>query len=261
MIKVTLEGIPSYIQSSLSRFVKSPIELEEQLDLSLDSGIVKYLLWQGEYIYGSSRVQGLNPQLAQCAIDVDNSGGEKVRFDFVGIDSRALVKKTVNASLYSHHIALTEASKLLQGVLIDGLGVTQPEELDTRKTLLDVVNRLLNTNPFDYSRTTNKQFALTDDTNVVAALTAVKSPEFKWNTQTTIWECLSQVGAVIDAMPRLVADATGNYTVVTFEFVNAFGNEVLSVDDAVTNAIGENVDESQYNTALSAIVENLRESE
>ena len=178
--------------------------------------------------------------------------------------------------IYLHQVALTEPSKLLQGVMIDGLGVTQPEAYDNRKSLLDVVNRLLAVYSFDDQNSeltedetagdeavafAGQKFTLTKSLNVLNALSTVKSPEFKWNTQTSLWECLLQIGAVIDAMPRLIADIYGKYTIVTFNFVNAFVGKVDSIDDSLTNAIGENIDEIQYNTALCSVVENLRESD
>ena len=138
--------------------------------------------------------------------------------------------------------------------MIDGFGVSQPETYDDRQTLFDSVNRFLTFTTFD-----GKRFSLTADTNVINVLKSVKSPEFKWNTQTTLWECLLQAGAVVDAIPRLVADSNGDYTVVTFDFVNSYTNEVISISDTWTNVEGENLEENQYNTALSSVVENLRE--
>lgn len=324
MINVKLNGS----SLNLSEKTLSPIVVESQLDTSLDSGTVKYLATESD---GSP----LNDALASYSIGV---GGKN--FDFVGMDSRALVrhraldKKTVtqqvnvmsiemglfythyasgafkvgdsfvevlrvsgsvgepqvsynNGSLgwgiywvsqsivskpytieieysylsdqkgvYLHEVSLTEPSKLLQGVMIDGFGVTQPEDETKRKTLYYVVNRLLAVTPFDGQR-----FTLTNKASVIGVLKSVKSPEFKWNTQTTLWECLLQIGAVIDAVPRLVMDNRGKYTVVTFDFVNAFGNKADNISDQWTNAEGQNINEGLYNTALSAVVENLRESD
>lgn len=337
MINVKLNGS----SLNLSEKTLSPIVVESQLDTSLDSGTVKYLATESD---GSP----LNDALASYSIGV---GGEN--FDFVGMDSRALVcRKSNGQNVYLHEVSLTEPSKLLQGVMIDGFGVTQPEkiimsninrtarqsstiqtyasssvyihqvsgsitvpncqaivstewtvdgsatgvpdpivEMDAANgviswytptwrdsssragnkytviimyvcakpnaaTLEDVVNRLLMFSPFDGQR-----FTLTDDYTVLGVLQSVVSPEFKWNTQTTLWECLLQIGAVIDAVPRLVMDGDGKYTVVTFDFVNAFGNKADNISDQWTNADGQNINEGLYNTALSAVVENLRESD
>ena len=145
--------------------------------------------------------------------------------------------------------------------MIDGFGVSQPENYDDRQTLKAVVDRLLAVTPFDDAQSEMPTFTLTNDETVLNALSSVKSPQFKWNTQTSLWECLVQVGAVIDAMPMLVKGTDGNYTVVTFEFVNAYEHEVKSIDDGLTNAFGDSVDERLYNSALSSIVENLREDD
>lgn len=323
--------------------IVSPIEIDEQLDTSLDSGTLKYIV-------SEPNSKGLNEALAKYHLTQFDEATNKIgaEFDFVGIDSRAIVKKTYttstatsngsvtneeitphlnyghtssgkisvkgsnivvlsikgniartypqvkvsdgaivwdvswkdrneypdtykyvvtvtytyspNSGVYSHQVSLTEPSKLLQGVMIDGFGVSQPENYDDRQTLKAVVDRLLDVTPFDDAQS-KPTYKLTDNSAVVNALKAVKSPEFKWNTQASLWECLVQVGAVIDAMPMLVADSKGEFTIVTFEFVNAYENEVTSIDDGLTNAFGESVDERLYNSALSSIVENLREND
>lgn len=68
-----------------------------------------------------------------------------------------------------------------------------------------------------------------------------------------------QVGAVIDAIPRITADANGNFTEIAFYLINAYDYEVQDLYDGADNAEGDSVEEGQYNTALSAIVENLME--
>lgn len=326
--------------TDLSTRTTAPITIEERIDTSLDGGTLTYLRTERDD-------KGLNEALAGYSVKI---AGET--FEFVGMDSRALLRREENGqSIYKHQVSLTEPSKLLQGVLIDGFGVTRPEDViassGTRtvsqnsaiqtiasgsryihraegvitvtaadddfteiasvegsianttptayydeetgeiawsvqwydgvsdytqpytvtvtytynyapnaSTLEDVVERLLAVNPLD-----TPIFTLTTATAVRAALKSIIAPEFKWNTQTTLWECLLQIGAVIDAIPRLTADDNGNYTVVTFDFVNAYVNEVDKISDLWTNAEGESVDESQYNTRLRSTVENLRENE
>lgn len=221
----------------------APVELEFQRDTSLDNGTLKYI--RTEQVNSP-----LNDALAPYVVEYQGNF-----FEFIGMDSRALLRvKEDGEAMYKHQIALTEPSKLLQGVLIDGFAVSQPEELAERKTLFEVAARLLAVNPLD-----NSVYTLTTDTTVVNALKGVKSPEFKWNTQTTLWECLLQVGAIIDAIPRLTGDANGDYTVVTFDFINEMGNEA-EIIDGQTNVAGENMEESEYNTALSSVLENVRES-
>lgn len=242
MITVTLKESTQTVD--LSTRTTSPISIDNKLDTSLDSGTLNYLKTEQDG-------KGLSEPLAGYTVGI---GGKT--FEFIGMDSRALLRKNVSGqNIYKHQVSLTEPSKLLQGVLIDGFGVSQPEDYEKRQTLLEVADRLLATTPFD-----GQTFVLTNDDAVKAAMSAVKSPEFKWNTQTTLWECLLQIGAVIDAMPRLVSDSNGNYTVVTFEFVNTYGNAVENISDQWTNADGQNVEENQYNTTLRSLVENLREN-
>lgn len=235
---------------------KSPIELVFQLGAEMDSGTVRYLKTEKE-------AKGVVAPLAHYNVSVV-SPDPNVPFEiywFVGTDSRALVRTEENGqALYSHEVALVEPSKVLEGVLIDGLGVTQPEAVADRDSLYDVVVRLFSTTPFDYAQETGNYFTLTSNNEVLTALKSVKSPEFKWNTQTTLWECLVQIGAVIDAIPRLV-NAANKYIIVTFDFINAYENEVEAIDDATENAVGESVEESQYNSRLRSIVENLLEEE
>lgn len=94
---------------------------------------------------------------------------------------------------------------------------------------------------------------------MILVLNNTVAPQFKWNTQTSLWECLVQIGAVIDAIPRLIRATNGQFIVVTFSFVNVYATEVNAIYDGATNVVGENVEEGQYNTAFSAIVENLME--
>lgn len=172
-------------------------------------------------------------------------------FDFIGTEEVAKVKN----GLYKHTVYLTEPTKLLEGTLIDGFAVTQPETDTNRKTLYDVIERLLAVNPFDGSI-----YTITTEQTVVNALLAAISPEFRWNTQTTLYECLMEAGAVINAIPRLLKDSTGAFTIVSFDFINEFKQAATSpfTTDNV-NAYGESVDEAQFNSRLAAVVENLIE--
>ena len=118
------------------------------------------------------------------------------------------------------------------------LAVTQPETVAKRSSLLKVVTRLLAVCSLDYT-----PFTLTSDTAVRNALA----------------ECLVRIAAVINCLPRLTADANGKFTVVTFDFINAYDTEVTAIDDVNTNVMGESVTDNNYSTALSSVVENLKE--
>lgn len=259
MINVTLfeKNSEGNVEVDLTSNLVTPLQITEQLDVSLDSGEINYLIKE-------QQADGLREPLAIYELSVNENYADILQH-FVGIDSRALLRnETASNGIYAHRVMLTEAAKLLQGVLIDGVAVTQPENVDDRKTLKEVVERLLKIAQFDDSQSPFGRFSLTADQNVIDVLSSVKSPQFKWNTQSTLWECLEQIGAVIDAIPTLwygYNDADQLAFQVSFEFVNATGNEATAIIDKYANVDGENVEETMYNTALGTVVENLREEE
>lgn len=230
-----------------------PLDLQWRLNEQLDGGTANYLKTEDKAL-------GANTPLDKYSVAIDNE-----TFEFVGMDSYAVWKRksvaqtdeSGNVSFYTaeirkHQIALTEPTKLLQGVMIDGFQVTQPNP--PTKTLKDVVTRVLKYSPFDGQR-----FYLTTDTTIVGVLAATISPEFRWNTQTTLFEVLQDIGAVINAIPRLVSSANGEFTVVTYDFVDDYGTAVTDLADGFTTDTGNSVDGDQYNSELTAVVENLTE--
>ena len=230
-----------------------PLDLQWRLNEQLDGGTANYIKTEDQAL-------GANTPLDKYSVTIDNE-----TFEFVGMDSFAVWKRqrasrtdeSGNVSFYTaeirkHQLALTEPTKLLQGVMIDGFQVTQPNP--PTKTLKDVVTRVLKYSPFDGQR-----FYLTTDTTVVSVLTATISPEFRWNTQTTLFEVLQDIGAVINAIPRLVSGANGEFTVVTYDFVDDYGTAVTDLADGFTTDTGNSVDGDQYNSELTAVVENLTE--
>lgn len=243
----------------LTSRIVTPLQITEQLDVTLDSGELNY-------IFTEQDTDGLREPLSMYFVIVEENLPSERHWQFVGIDSRAFLRRnTAGDVIYKHKVALTETSKLLQGVLIDGMAVTQPEDEGQRETLYDVTERLFKVAQFDDARNVVEKFRFSD-ANVIKILQAIKSPQFKWNTQTTLWECLEQIGAVIDAIPKVErgydndSGETESFD-VAFEFVNATDNEATAISDQWVNIYGENVDESQYNTALGSVVENLHESE
>lgn len=230
-----------------------PVDLQWRLNEQLDGGTANYIKTENKDI-------GVNTPLDKYSVTIDNE-----TFEFVGMDSYAVWKRksvaqtdeSGNVSFYTaeirkHQVALTEPTKLLQGVMIDGFQVTQPNP--PTKTLKDVVTRVLKYSPFDGQR-----FYLTTDTTIVGVLATTISPEFRWNTQTTLFEVLQDIGAVINAIPRLVSGANGEFTVVTYDFVDDYGTAVTDLADGFTTDTGNSVDGDQYNSELTAVVENLTE--
>lgn len=175
---------------------------------------------------------------------------------FVGKDDSALVTKNNGVSVWQHSVQLTEPTKSLQGVFIDGFSVSQPEALSNRKNLYEVTTRLLRTSPL---HVTGQRYTLTTDSKVVGVLKGALSPEFKWNSQTSLWECLLEIGGCINCIPRL-AIRNSRYCAVTFDFTNEQTDTIstnLIADD--TLSYGESISEEQYSNRLTALVENVIE--
>lgn len=220
----------------------APLLITEELSTELNSGTLRYLRTESDS-------KGVIASLAPYSIAIDDE-----KMDFVGVDSRALFRRgSGGKSIYNHDVALTETSKLLEGALIDGFGVSQPENVEERQTLLEVYTRLMDVYSLD-----EQEFNGVLNAETQAVFDDTICPEFRFSAQTTLWECLVRLGAVVDAVPRLTHVL--NYDVIEFVFVNACTNEVDSIDGELVNAIGENLDEGQYNDALSSVVENVRES-
>lgn len=212
-----------------------PVSYTRRLSEEFDNGTGTYYSTNGE----------MNAPIDKYEIIVSQK-----TYDFIGTEEVAKVKN----GLYKHVVYLTEPTKLLEGVLIDGFAVSQPKAENLRKTLYEVVTRLLAVTPFDESI-----YTLTTQAAIVGVLQATISPEFRFNTQTTLFECLMEVGAVINAFPRLTKDGNGEFTVVTFDFINEYGQAVTASPFIDVSAYGENVDEEQYHSKLAAVVENLIE--
>jgi hypothetical protein len=59
------------------------------------------------------------------------------------------------------------------------------------------------------------------DENIEYALKRVLSPEFRWEAGTLLWECLCDIGNVINAIPRLLYNEDeGTFNIITFDMVN-----------------------------------------
>lgn len=121
---------------------------------------------------------------------------------------------------YVHNLTLVEPTRLFMGAVIDGVKITQPQEESERESLYTVTERLLNAYKL-LKWYTLSRFFLTDDEEIVSLLRERKSPQFDWEAETQLWECLKDVGSVINCMPRLTfnADKTA-FNVVTFDKIN-----------------------------------------
>lgn len=238
----------------------APLQITERLSAELDSGTFSFME------IGDDEPK----QFALYKITAQDEGTtDKADFPFYGIYQRALMSRTnSNDPLYKYTVQLTEPSKLLEGILIDGAGVSQPEDTAQRQSLYDVVTDLLVKATLDRQTVAKDAIVLTSDPKVTQVLKAIKSPEYQWNAQATLWECLEQLGQCADAIPRLlVTPATVDGEIVeqyvlTYEFVND-GDETFDMDSdfakVSVTGVGESLNEDQFASALGSVVDNLRE--
>lgn len=238
-----------------------PAFLNKRLDEELDSGVITFYTKTPELLPPLTMVKvELNDQNWDEENDTDYNTDKRY---FLGNDS--YVK--VNSRLYEHTFNLVEPTKLLEGVKIDGRRISQPEDEAKRKSLYDVLNELLAVTPLrttqeaasEKAGTKKAPYVVTDDAAVIATLQGVKSPEFRWDSQTTLWECLNDIAAMIDAIPRLTANAAETaFDTITFDFVNETNRVVESM-----NCISESMsfEEGQYCSAIETQAENIVESD
>lgn len=238
-----------------------PLKISQRLDQELDGGSIDFIKVDNDY---NDKIG--NP-LSQYKITISDTlitTVDDMTVDFIGKDERSLITNkwlvgalTTAKPLNRHGLVFTEPSKLLQGVLIDGLRVVQPT--DESITLKQVVERLLATTPLRRADETSQPFILTSDTAVVSLLQNTTAPQMPFNAQSNLWECLLQIGDVIGAIPRLTTDANGVLNTITFDILNKNENEITDLIDDCAYSYGENINAEQYNSGLSSIVENLTE--
>ena len=119
---------------------------------------------------------------------------------------------------YVHNLTLVEPTRLLMGILIDGMKVTQPQDGTAKDSLYTVADRLLRVCRLTKGGKPQKLW-LTDDEEIVTLLKNNDSPEFAWEAETQLWECLKDIGSVINCMPRLTVEhSTASFTFDTIVF-------------------------------------------
>jgi hypothetical protein len=163
---------------------------------------------------------------------------EKKKWYFCGFDS---VEKR-GVGYYIHTLELCEPTRLLMGILIDGRKVTQPIEGsgEEKQTLYDVLVGLLNTFellPFGekFSRSYEKsrivtEYEYNEDSTIKDLMEGIASPEFHWEAETSLWECLCDIGNVINAIPRLTYNehnAEHPFSVLLFDMINESAGEYV----------------------------------
>ena len=171
-------------------------------------------------------------------------------------DTMTVIKKN---ELYQHDIAFVEASKALQGVQIDGMSVVQPLEKSERKTLYDVLLRLIRNMRL---RRVGEEDPYIIDPAVVPMLSAVKSPQFQWESKNLFWECLRDIGSVVNSIPKLLQDENDRYRVISFLPVNDVKDILMTIgyESAADGISEENTASALYSVAQNVISENENEA-
>lgn len=171
-------------------------------------------------------------------------------------DTMSVIKKN---ELYQHDIAFVEASKALQGVQIDGMSVVQPLEKSERKTLYDVLLRLIRNMRL---RRVGEEEPYIIDPAVVPMLSAVKSPQFQWESKNLFWECLRDIGSVVNSIPKLLKDENDRYRVISFLPVNDVKDILMTIgyESAAYGISEENTASALYSVAQNVISENENEA-
>lgn len=181
---------------------------DERLDEQLDTGSIQLITY--------SEANNFNDFCSVKITITDDYGGTKDMYfcGFPTVEKRSL-------AYYTHTIELVEPTRILMGVIIEGRKVTQPIGVGDRekKSLYNVLSGLLNTCETKLLGATPR-FKISVPDEVGDLLRGVASPEFHWEAGTLLWECLLDIGNVINAMPRLTADNDGDFNTITFDLIN-----------------------------------------
>lgn len=182
------------------------VEFDERLDEQLDTGRVQVINDTNESF----------PDFSMVRMTVPDGETTKEAY-FYGIDSVEMR----SAGYYIHTLELCEPTRLLMGRFIDGRKVTQPIKGD-KKTLYTVLDELLQVAKLLVVGGAPEFTFNKDD----ALLKGTISPEFYWSAGTSLWECLCDIGNVIDCMPRLTinSDKTAFNTII-FDRINEVNGE------------------------------------
>ncbi len=214
---------------------KYPINFTRALDMTLDNGV--FYTTNAEYPSAYTRIK----------LFIGDNQNEVDKFYFYATASE---QWRPNGNCQCEW-RLIEPSKELQGYFVDGLSFTKNK--NSKKSLFAVISRVLSITPLRKKNQMQK-FFLTSDNSVTNVLQQTKSPQYTWSSQTSLWEVLCDIGSYIDAIPRLTCnELTGEFNVITFDFINTFGatTEIPYYSRLI------NINEEQYCSQLETNVQNL----
>lgn len=181
------------------------VEFDERLDEQLDTGRVQVINDTNESF----------PDFSMVRMTVSDGDSKPKEAYFYGVDSVEMR----SVGYYIHTLELCEPTRLLMGRFIDGRKVTQPVKGE-KKTLKKVLDELLKVAKLleVVNGKVYPEFSFVED----ELLNSTISPEFYWNAGTSLWECLCDIGNVIDCMPRLtINSAKKAFNLIKFDRINA----------------------------------------
>ena len=181
------------------------VSFDERLDEQLDTGTIQVISTEESLSFAD---------FCPILVEVEDLDGTTKTMQFCGFKS--LEKR--GANYYVHTIELVEPTRLLMGIISEGKKITQPIDGSAKKSLYTVLLRLLQTfETKELGITPRLQPYLSDKAREM--LRNTDSPEFHWEAGTLLWECLCDIGNVINAIPRLVY-AYGEMKGIDFDLIN-----------------------------------------
>lgn len=178
--------------------------IDERIDETLDGGSVQLIM---------SDKTPIEPMT--CGNLTISDSDSQISQDFFVFDT---VEKR-GKNYYIHNLSFCELTRLFMGIMIDGLKITQPTDETPKKSLLTVLQRVLNCCQL-CKNGEEPLFTITDDSSVLDLLESTESPEFSWQAETLLWEVLCDIGNVINCIPRLKYP-----NVVMFDLINQVTGE------------------------------------
>lgn len=192
------------------------VTFDERLDEQLDTGSIQLILADEGVSFAD---------FCAVSLTIEDEDGNSKRMPFCGFKT---VEKR-GERYYILTLELVEPTRILMGTIVEGRKITQPIEGsgEAKKTLYDVTKSLLKTFetlPWE-DGDAYPRFMLTIAPQKANPLKLTESPEFHWEAGTLLWECLCDIGNVINAIPRLLhTSLEGKYT-VTFDTINDVTDE------------------------------------
>lgn len=191
---------------------------DERVDEQLDTGSIQIITNSEEVVFND---------FCPVRVGITDSVGDTKEAYYCGFNTQ----EKRGTGYYINTLELVEPTRILMGVIIEGRKVTQPIESGKEKqTLYDSAEGLLLTCETLSYNTKGKRysprFKLVDNEEIISLLRSVVSPEFHWEAGTLLWECLLDIGNVINAMPRLLFnEETEEFDTITFDLINETPNE------------------------------------